>query len=177
MHNTVNGRNKVAVVTSLDPDYISPFVDGGSLATNFIKFTTQDAHNFNPGELVSVKGLYVAGTRGGTAYSCPIIGAIVVRCDSATTFVVDITKVFNNPLQYPGETNTTYMRFSSVKVGAYDDLTNFYVNSEGYASDKLAFTHPLTSAQYDLFKVNPFVVATAIDGPINSYKVSYGDTL
>jgi hypothetical protein len=176
MHNTFNSRNKVAVITSLDPDYKSPFVDGGSLATHFINFTTQDAHNFNPGELVSITGLYVAGTRGGTAYKCFIDRATVVRCDSATTFVVDISKVFTNPIDYPGETNVTYMRFSSVSPGSAD-LLNFYVNSSGYASDKLDFSIPLTSSRYDLFKVNPFVVATSIDGPLNSYKVSYGDTL
>jgi hypothetical protein len=178
MHNTFNGRNKVAVITSLDPDYKSPFVYDWSLATNFIKFTTQDAHNFNPGDLVTVSGLYVAATRAGTTYAARINGATIVRCDSSKTFVADISEVFANPLENDIDGNpVTYMRFSSISYPLYNDLQNFYVNSSGYASDKLAFTHPLTSDTYDLFKVNPFVVATSIDGPLNSYKVSYGDTL
>lgn len=178
MHNTVNGKNKVAVVTSLDPDYKSPFIYEWSLATNFIKFTTQDAHNFNPGDLVSIRGIYVAATRGGTAYSCPIIGATIVRCDSAKTFVADISKAFSNPLENDLNGNpVTYMRFSSISYPTYNDLQNFYVNSSGYASDQLPFSIPLTSSKYTLFNINPFVIATSIDGPLNCYKVSYGDTL
>lgn len=155
-------KSQVAVITSLDPDYKSEWYSEQLYITKYIKFTTQDAHNFTPGAFVTINGLY-SGSARGTASAVSLVNAKVIRVDSAKSFVIELPSSFNEPVL-----NIPYFQFLT---------ENYYVNSSGLGSLTSWTSLYVSSSGWDLYKVNPFVTAHCNDGNLGAYKISYGDTV
>jgi len=155
-------KNQAAVITDLGPDYQSTWYSAQDYITKYIKFTTQDAHNFTPGALVNINGIYSGSSRG-TASAVSIVNARVIKVDSAKSFVIELPSTFKEPVL-----NVAYFSFSS---------QNYYVNSSGLGSIYPWSGLYLNKAGWDLYKVNPLVTAYCNDGNLGAYKLSYGDTL
>lgn len=170
--------NQTAVITSLDPDYQSVWVNKEFLMTKYAVFTTQDAHNFTAGSLVTINGLYASGTPG-SARAMSLSNVKVVSVKSATKFVIEAPSDMDPAGSGAGSGSTGYFYFKGY---------NYFVNSSGLA---VTGTVPWTtgvslylskyeigdSLGYDLYTANPFVTVHCNDGNLGAYKISYGDTV
>jgi len=156
-------KNQAAVITDLGPDYQSPFYNPSNLETSYIKFTTQDAHNFVAGSKANILGLYHAQTRGATTASISLIQGTILSVPTPNTFIYLIPDTFVN-----SRTGINTFRFLN---------DNYYVNSNSLGSKTSWVGAYLNTEGWDLYSVNPLVTAYVSDGNLGAYKLSYGDTL